>query len=84
MRARQVPTEWPLVALALALTGFGTLMVYSAGQTDVPSFVETLWRSQLVWAALGVSVAYATTRTSVRFLHSRVRTPCAMRHCRSV
>lgn len=63
-----MPTEWPLVALALALTGFGTLMVYSAGQTDVPSFVETLWRSQLVWAALGVSVAYATTRTSVRFL----------------
>ena len=68
MRSRTVPTEWPLVALALALTGFGTLMVYSAGQTDVPSFVEGLWRTQLVWATLGISVAYATTRTSVRFL----------------
>ncbi|WKW12352.1 rod shape-determining protein RodA [Pseudogemmatithrix spongiicola] len=68
MRARTVPTEWPLVALALALTGFGTLMVYSAGQTDVPSFVEGLWRTQLVWAMLGISVAYVTTRTSVRFL----------------
>jgi rod shape determining protein RodA len=68
VKARVVPTEWPLVALALALTGFGTLMVYSAGQTDVPSFVEGLWRTQLVWAALGVTVAIATTRTSVRFL----------------
>lgn len=68
MSPRAVPTEWPLVALALALTGFGTLMVYSAGQTDVPSFVEGLWRTQLVWATLGISVAYATTRTSVRFL----------------
>lgn len=68
MKSRVVPTEWPLVALALALTGFGTLMVYSAGQTDVPSFVEGLWRTQLVWATLGVTVAYLTTRTSVRFL----------------
>ena len=68
MRRRVVPTEWPLVALALALTGFGTLMVYSAGQTDVPSFVEGLWRTQLTWAALGIGTAYLTTRTSVRFL----------------
>lgn len=68
MRGRVVPTEWPLVALALALTGFGTLMVYSAGQTDVPSFVEGLWRTQLMWALLGIGTAYLTTRTSVRFL----------------
>lgn len=68
MRGRLVPTEWPLVALALALTGFGTLMVYSAGQTDVPSFVEGLWRTQLMWAVLGIGTAYVTTRTSVRFL----------------
>lgn len=63
-----VPTEWPLVALALALTGIGTLMVYSAGQTDLPSFVVNLWKTQLVWALLGVTAAYLTTRTSVRFL----------------
>lgn len=68
MRSRVVPTEWPLVALALALTGFGTLMVFSAGQTDVPTFVEGLWRTQLMWALLGITAAYLTTRTSVRFL----------------
>lgn len=68
MSRRVMPPEWPLVALALALTSFGTMMVYSAGQTDVPSFVEGLWRTQLVWAALGMAVAFVTTRTSVRFL----------------
>jgi len=68
VRSRVVPTEWPLVALALALTGLGTLMVYSAGQTDVPTFVENIWRTQLVWATLGITGAYLTTRTSVRFL----------------
>lgn len=68
MRQRVVPTEWPLVALALLLTGIGTMLVYSAGQTDVPNFVEHLWKTQLVWALLGLVMAFVVTRTSVRFL----------------
>lgn len=68
MSTRVVPTEWPLVALALTLTGLGTLMVYSAGQTDVPNFVVNLWKTQIVWALLGVGAAFAVTRMSVRFL----------------
>ncbi|MBX3132903.1 MAG: rod shape-determining protein RodA [Gemmatimonadaceae bacterium] len=68
MPARLVPTEWPLVALALLLTALGVAMVYSAGQTDVPNFVLTLWRTQVVWAVLGLLGAYAVTRLSVRVL----------------
>lgn len=68
MNQRLVPTEWPLVALALLLTSFGVLMVYSSGQTDVPNFVAELWRTQLVWAVLGLMSAYAVTRLSVRVL----------------
>jgi rod shape determining protein RodA len=67
-RADVVPADWPLVALALALSAFGIAMVYSAGQTDVPSFVEGIWRTQLVWFGLGVTVAWGLSRTSVRFL----------------
>lgn len=63
-----LPTEWPLVALATFLTALGVAMVYSAGQTDVPSVVTPLWRTQIVWALLGLGVAYATTRLSVRAL----------------
>jgi rod shape determining protein RodA len=68
VKARVVRTEWPLVALALTLTSLGTLMVYSAGQTDVPSFVLNIWKTQLVWALLGIAAAFAVTRVSVRFI----------------
>ncbi|MHB8840129.1 MAG: FtsW/RodA/SpoVE family cell cycle protein, partial [Gemmatimonadaceae bacterium] len=57
-----------LVALAMALSVFGIAMVYSAGQTDVPTAVATLYRQQIVWFVLGVSAAYAVSRASVRFL----------------
>ncbi|MBP7550114.1 MAG: rod shape-determining protein RodA [Gemmatimonadaceae bacterium] len=68
MRAQRIPADWPLPVLAFLLTSFGIAMVYSAGQTDVPTFVEGLWRTQAVWFLLGLGVAYAISRTSVRLL----------------
>ncbi len=68
MRNRAMPADWPLMALALTLTAFGIAMVYSAGQTDVPTYVAGLWRSQMVWFALGLGAAYTISRTSVRLL----------------
>ncbi|MBL8996030.1 MAG: rod shape-determining protein RodA [Gemmatimonadales bacterium] len=68
MRARGIPADWPLVVLSLTLSLFGIAMVYSAGQTDVPTFVEGIWRNQLTWLSLGVVVAYGISRTSVRLL----------------
>ncbi len=68
MRNRAMPADWPLMALALTLTAFGIAMVYSAGQTDVPTYVAGLWRSQMVWFALGLGAAYIISRTSVRLL----------------
>src|SRR5262249_6415609 len=49
-----------------ALYGLATL--YSAGQTDVPSFVATIWQRQLVWLAVGLIVGWLTFRTSPRML----------------
>lgn len=57
-----------LVALAFLLTLFGLAMVYSAGQTDVPTAVATLYRQQIIWVCLGLAAAYAVSRASVRFL----------------
>jgi rod shape determining protein RodA len=68
VRSRAIPADWPLMALALALTVFGIAMVYSAGQTDVPSFVTNIWKTQLVWFLLGIAVAYVISHMSVRFL----------------
>jgi rod shape determining protein RodA len=61
-------SDWPLVALAATLSAAGIAMVYSAGETDVPTFVEGLWRTQTVWFFLGLAVAYGITRLSVRWL----------------
>lgn len=57
-----------LVALAFLLTLFGLAMVYSAGQTDVPTMVARLYKLQMIWFGLGLGAAYVVSRASVRFL----------------
>ncbi len=66
--ARRRIADPTLVALAMALSLFGIAMVYSAGQTDVPTVVAKLYRQQIAWFILGVGAAYAVSRASVRFL----------------
>lgn len=67
MRSRRESTfDWPLVAMAALLSACGVAMVYSAGETDVPTFVGGLWRMQTAWFALGLGVAYGISRLSVR------------------
>ena len=57
-----------LVALAFLLTLFGLAMVYSAGQTDVPTLVARLYKLQIIWFCVGLGAAYVVSRASVRFL----------------
>jgi len=65
-RVRQLDKPLVLSVAALALYGLATL--YSAGQTDVPTFVETIWQRQLLWLGLGLIVAVLTFRTSPRMV----------------
>jgi rod shape determining protein RodA len=65
---RRRVVDLPLVGLALALSIFGVLMVYSAGQTDVPTVAARAWRSQIVWLALALGTAYLASRASVRLI----------------
>lgn len=67
-RAARLPADWPLALIALLLTCFGVAMVFSAGQTDVPSFVAGLWKVQSAWVLLGVGTAWFVTRLTVRML----------------
>jgi rod shape determining protein RodA len=68
MRARRQVADWPLAGLALGLSAFGVAMVYSAGQTDVASFVTPLWRTQLAWLVVALGAAWFVSRLSPRFL----------------
>lgn len=58
----------PLAGVVLALAAYGLLALYSAGQTDVPTFVATIWHKQLVWLALGALATVLTYRLSPRLL----------------
>lgn len=65
---RRIVVDYPLVVFALLLSFYGIAMVYSAGQTDTPTIVRNVWRSQLVWTIGGMIAAYAISRSSVRFV----------------
>jgi rod shape determining protein RodA len=60
--------DFPLVLIALALSAFGVAMVYSAGQTDAPTVVAKLYRSQIVWVLLAITAAFVASRASVRLI----------------
>lgn len=60
--------EHRLVAVAVLLAAYGLAMVYSAGQTDVPSYAETAWVRQLAWMGLAVVAAIVASRASFRIL----------------
>jgi len=65
-RVRQLDKALVVSVGALALYGLATL--YSAGQTDVPTFVATIWQRQVIWLGLSLIVAVLTFRTSPRML----------------
>jgi rod shape determining protein RodA len=65
-RLRQL--DKPLAAAVVALALFGLATLYSAGQTEVPTFVAGIWQRQLVWLGMGLFIAGLTFRTSPRML----------------
>ena len=65
----RVTIDWPLLASAILLSVYGIAMVYSAGQTDIPTLAAAgAWKRQLVWLTLGLGGAFAMSRASVRLL----------------
>lgn len=65
---RRIVADYPLVITALLLSFFGVAMVYSAGQTDTPTAVARVYKSQTVWLIFGIIGAFGISRSSVRFL----------------
>ena len=65
---RKTLADYPLAITAIALSLFGVAIVYSAGQTDVPTYVAPLWKSQLMWLSLGVLCAWGIGNSSVRLI----------------
>src|SRR5262245_32383900 len=58
----------PLLLVVFLLAAFGVLMVYSAGQTDVPSLARNAWMRQIVWIGLASIAAGIVFRVNFRLL----------------
>ena len=68
MSTKRFPIDWPLVIIALLLSIYGISIVYSAGQTDIPTAVARLWKLQAIWFLIALAAAYGVSRFSVRML----------------
>ena len=68
MRRRVLTADLALVGVALALSVFGIAMVYSAGQTDVPTVATRAWVSQIKWLIVALIAAFMVSRASVRLI----------------
>ena len=68
MLSRTREIDKSLLAVVVALSLYGLAALYSAGQTDVPTFVATIWKRQLIWLGLGIVAATAMARVSPRLL----------------
>jgi rod shape determining protein RodA len=67
--ARHLGLDRSLVTVIAILLLFGLLVLYSAGQTDVPSFAAAgAWRRQLIWLVGGTVLAWLAFRVSPRLL----------------
>jgi rod shape determining protein RodA len=49
--------DWQILLIVLALVTFGVAMVYSASHVPSSPGRVNLWRSQMLWAVLGLTVA---------------------------
>lgn len=65
---RRTGLDRQLIFVLLALISFGLLMVYSAGQTDVPTVARGAWIRQMVWVGLATIAAAVAFRINSRIL----------------
>jgi len=58
----------PLLLIVGLLLTYGVLVLFSAGQMDIPSLATGLWIKQLVWIGIALVGAFLTSRISPRVL----------------
>ena len=66
--ARMRGLDQMLIMSVFFLGVFGLAMLFSSGQTDVPTAAAVVWRKQIVWFGIGISVAALAFRLSPRYL----------------
>ena len=66
---RTMGLDRPLLLVVALLAVMGVVILYSAGQTDVPNYAAAgAWKRQIVWIGAGVVMAAIAFRVSPRML----------------
>src|SRR5256885_4861658 len=68
MRPRLREIDRRLAGVVVLLAAYGLAMLSSAGQTDVPNFVATIWHRQTIWLAIGAAAMIFMFGLSPRLL----------------
>ena len=66
--SRRINIDLALVIVAVVLTIYGLAVVFSAGQTDVPTPARGAYKLQAIWTVVGIIGAFAVSRASVRLI----------------
>jgi rod shape determining protein RodA len=67
--------NWLLVTLAIGLSIFGVMAVYSATYMREEVYLTEMWRRQIVWLAIGVVIFFVTALIDYRSLLNNVVVP---------
>ena len=66
---RSMGLDRPLLVVVALLAIMGVVILYSAGQTDVPNYAAAgAWKRQIVWIGAGIVMAALAFRVSPRML----------------
>jgi rod shape determining protein RodA len=65
---RNPSIDRPLVLVTFGLILFGLAILYSAGQTDVPTRAAGAWERQIIWVGIGIVGAWILFHVSPRVL----------------
>jgi rod shape determining protein RodA len=65
---RNPSIDRPLVLVTFGLILFGLAILYSAGQTDVPTRAAGAWERQIIWVGIGIVGAWILFQVSPRVL----------------
>jgi len=70
--------NWLLVALAIGLSVFGVMAIYSATFMREEVYLTEMWRRQIVWLAIGIIIFFAAALIDYRAWMSNVSVPLIM------
>ena len=64
--------NWLLVCLAIGLSVFGVIAIYSATYMREEAYLKDMWRRQIIFLVLGVAVFFVAALINYRYWLSSV------------